>query len=79
VWDCEFPLGTTHYHEKVGMIVTVRPDGTPDSVEIVSDPGHGFAPAARDCAMRQRFVPARDGDGNPVPGKTRPFNVRYVP
>jgi protein TonB len=77
-WDCDFPLGRAA-HARVAIVVTVRPDGTPESVEIVSDPGHGFAPAARECAMRQRFLPARDRDGNPVLGKTRPFTVRYVP
>ena len=60
------------------MIVTVRPDGTAASAEIVSDPGDGFAQVARECAMRARFVPARDERGLPVLGKTGPFNVRFL-
>jgi protein TonB len=60
------------------MIVTVRPDGTPESVEVVSDPGGGFGAAASACAMRQRFVAAKDEDGNPVRGTTPEFSVRYV-
>jgi protein TonB len=78
-WDCDFPWANGLAHAKVGLVVNVRPDGTPESVEIVSDPGHGFGPAAHDCAMRQRFLPARDRNGNPVVGKTRPFTVRYIP
>jgi hypothetical protein len=76
-WDCEYPSWA-----KVGalvqMVVTVRPDGTAAAVEITSDPGHGFAGVARECAMRQRFLPARDEHGRPIFGKTGPFNVRFI-
>lgn len=76
-WDCEYPSWA-----KVGalvqMVVTVRPDGTAAAAEITSDPGHGFAGVARECAMRQRFLPARDEHGRPIFGKTGPFNVRFI-
>ncbi len=76
-WDCEFPPWA-----KVGgvvrMIATVQADGTAADAEIISDPGHGFAAVARECAMRQRFVAARDEHGKPTLGRTGPFNVRFV-
>jgi RNA polymerase sigma-70 factor (ECF subfamily) len=76
-WDCEFPSWA-----KVGgvvrMIATVRADGTAADAEIISDPGHGFAAVARECAMRQRFVAALDEHGKPTLGRTGPFNVRFV-
>jgi hypothetical protein len=76
-WDCDFPPGNTS-RARVRMIVTVRPDGSAESVEIVSDPGHGFGAAARECALKQRFLPASDPDGNPVRGATPAFNVLYT-
>jgi protein TonB len=76
-WDCDFPFGSPP-RARVRMVVMVLPDGSPESVEIVSDPGHGFAQAARECAMKQRFQPARDEDGEPTRGATPPFNVLYT-
>src|SRR5262249_23463190 len=76
-WDCDFPAG--HKRDtRVRMIVTVRPDGTAESVRIVPDPGEGLGAAARACAMRQRFVAATDEDGHPVRGETPEFSVRYI-
>ena len=76
-WDCSFPAWA-----KVGglvrMVVTVEPDGAPASVEILSDTGRVFADVARECAMRQRYTPARDARGHPVAGKTGAFNVRFI-
>jgi hypothetical protein len=76
-WDCDFPAWA-----KVGglvrMVVTVRPDGAAASVEILSATGPAFADVASECAMRQRFIPARDARGSPVSGKTGPFNVRFI-
>ena len=76
-WDCQFPSWA-----KVGgvvrMIATVRADGTAADAEIISDPGHGFAAVARECAMHQRFVAALDEHGKPTLGRTGPFNVRFV-
>ena len=60
------------------MMATVRPDGMAESVQILSDPGHGFAQVALGCAMRQPFLPALDERGMPIRGNTRPFIVRFV-
>jgi protein TonB len=58
--------------------VTVRPDGSALSVKVVSDPGHGFGRAARECALRQMYMPARDKQGHPVVGTTPPINVKFT-
>jgi protein TonB len=80
-WDCPFPPEADVDQidlMKVPIVVTVRPDGTPESVRVVSDPGHGFGRAARQCAMRQRYEPGRDRQGNPVSGTMPPFSVKFT-
>lgn len=59
------------------VVVTVRPDGTPLSVRVVSDPGHGFGRQARTCALGKRYTPGLDRDGNPTTSTTIPINVRF--
>jgi protein TonB len=61
----------------VTIVVTVRADGTPQSVRVLGDPGHGFGRAARQCALGKRFVPALDHDGNAILAPTPPFTVRF--
>jgi len=80
-WDCPFPPEADVDQidlQKVPIVVTVRADGTPESVRVVSDPGHGFGRAARQCAMRQRFEPARNREGHPVAGVLPNINVRFT-
>jgi protein TonB len=76
-WDCDFPPHQRN-DARVRMIVTVRADGSAEAVDIVSDPGRGFGQAARDCAMRQTFVPARDEDGHPQRSKTPEFTIHFI-
>jgi hypothetical protein len=79
-WDCEYPGAPTQGADAVvRLIATVRPDGTAESVDILSDPGNGFAEVARECAMRQPFSPALDERGQRIRGRTRPFVVRFMP
>jgi protein TonB len=61
----------------VAMVVDVRADGTPSSVTILSDPGWGFAEAARKCAMTKTYVAALDESGHPVASRTSPFKLRF--
>jgi len=77
--DCAFPAEAGDIdHAVVSIVVDVRKDGSAASVEIMRDPGHGFGGAARSCAFRQRFEPARDRAGHAVGGLTSPFNVRFT-
>jgi periplasmic protein TonB len=57
----------------VTLQIDVRADGTPSAVRVITDPGNGFGREARRFALTQRFQPALDHDGNPIPGtlKTR--------
>jgi len=80
-WDCRFPpeADTDQIDfEKVPIVVTVAPDGTPREVKVLKDPGHGFGRAARQCALAQRLTPALDSEGRPVLSTTPPFFVRFT-
>lgn len=80
-WSCShlFPSdpGAPNF-ASVMIVVTVRPDGSPRSIQVTSDPGHGFGSAARACALGQRYVPALDRTGNPITSVTPPITVRFT-
>jgi protein TonB len=66
-WNAPFPPEADGIDEAQVMLqVDVRPDGTPSSVRVLSDPGNGFGREARLYAMRQRFSPALDHNGTPI-------------
>jgi periplasmic protein TonB len=79
-WKCDFPpeadIDQVDQAFVVVMVAT-RADGSPDHVSILSDPGHGFARAARICAMKEHYDPALDHDGNPVAGQTKSIRIRF--
>lgn len=79
-WSCSslFPPGATRDEAWVSVVVTVRPDGSPASVAVLSDPGEGFGPAARACALRQTYQPALGADGAPTLGRTAPVRVHFT-
>ncbi len=79
-WSCPFPdeADTDQVDfAQVTVIVTVRGDGSPQSVQVVNDPGHGFGRAARMCALARRYNPGLDADGNPVTKSTPPIRVTF--
>lgn len=78
--DCPFPAeaDAEQIDQAYVMIqVKLKADGSPESVTVLQDPGHGFGREARKCAMRKQFSGALDADGNPVAGTTKPFRVRF--
>jgi periplasmic protein TonB len=80
-WNCPFPpeADSDQIDEAVAVInITVRADGTPASVSIVTDPGHGFGRAARMCALARRYTPGLDREGNPTTATTPPVRVRFT-
>lgn len=80
-WNCShlFPSDPeAGNHAIVVIVVTVRPDGTPRSIGVMQDPGHGFGAAARSCALSQRYAPALDRDGQPTTASTPPITVRFT-
>ncbi len=62
-------------YAQVTLIVTVRPDGTPQSVQVTSDPGHGFGRAARMCALARKYNAGKNRDGEPATMSTPPIRV----
>lgn len=80
-WKCPWPseADAEQIDEAyVSVQVTTRPDGTADKVTIVSDPGHGFAREARQCAMRERYNAALDREGNAMAGLTKAFRIHFT-
>jgi len=55
----------------------VRADGHAEHVDLLSDPGFGFGAAARMCALRTRFEPARDTAGQPIIALSPPIRVHF--
>ena len=80
-WSCPWPSeaeGAEIHLEIVVLRVFVRRNGTADAVKIVSDPGSGFGPAARACALRTHFRPALDDGGAAMAAWSPPIRVRFV-
>jgi len=80
-WSCPWPkeADVLSINEETAVIrVVVRAEGSPESVTIVSDPGHGFGEAAAVCARQMHFVPARAPDGEPVRSASAPIRVRFT-
>lgn len=78
--DCPFPAEADAEQidqAYVTIQVKVKPDGSPESVNIVQDPGKGFGREARKCAMRKKYNFALDVDGNPIGGMTGPIRVKF--
>jgi protein TonB len=79
-WNCPWPAEADAEHvneQTVVLQASVRADGRADKVGILSDPGFGFGTAARLCALRTRFEPARDRDGQPITAESPPIRVHF--
>ena len=80
-WDCPFPPEADAEQidqAVVTIVVAVKPDGSPQSVNVLSDPGHGFGRAARVCALSRRYQPGLDRTGAPMTVTTPPIRVRFT-
>lgn len=80
-WDCPFPpeADAEQIDQAVAsVVVTVRPDGSVQSVKVVEDPGYGFGRAARICALARRFNPGLDKTGQATTSVTPPIRVRFT-
>ncbi len=79
-WNCSrlFPSDPEAGDFAVVLVaVQVSASGKPNSVAVLRDPGHGFASAARKCALEQRFEPALDRMGSTIASTTPPISVRF--
>ena len=80
-WTCPWPhdADSESIDAEVAVVrVTVRPDSSVETANIVSDPGHGFGRAAVTCALRAHFASARDSDGHPIRSQSGPIRVRFT-
>jgi protein TonB len=63
--------------QTVVLRVSVRVDGRAERVDLLTDPGFGFGAAARLCASRTQFEPARDWAGQPAAALSPPIRVHF--
>ena len=79
-WNCAFPVEADVAgidRALVKLRVRLDASGTPVGTEILSDPGHGFARAARRCALERRYRPALDRSGLAQPAALT-LGIRFV-
>ncbi len=79
-WNCPFPAEAEEDgidHAVVGLEVEIGTDGSVRTVAVHSDPGSGFGREARACALRKRWLPALDRNGQPVQQKHK-LNVTFT-
>lgn len=77
---CAFPAQASKEdidEASVAIRVKVDATGKPTDVTVVSDPGHGFGEAAKTCAKKASFEPAKDKAGRPTTGEAT-IRVRFV-
>jgi protein TonB len=80
-WNCPWPKEADSQQideQSVLIQVVVRPDGTPESARVLSDPGHGFAAAARACALATHYSPAHDRQGRALRAESPPILVHFT-
>ena len=80
-WSCPWPAEADADQvdeQTVVLRVVVNASGDPQSAAVLADPGHGFGAAARACAMRTHFTPARNAGGVPVSATSPPIRVRFT-
>jgi TonB family protein len=65
-------------HQLVRVSVVVTAAGRVESVDVLDDPGRGFAAAAQACVRTWDFAPARDRDGRPMRSRLSPVSVRFM-
>ncbi|HTA19546.1 MAG TPA: ferric siderophore ABC transporter substrate-binding protein, partial [Polyangia bacterium] len=79
-WNCPWPAEADAQQvdeQTVVLRATVGADGHVAHVDLLSDPGFGFGAAARLCAMRTRFEPARASAGEPIDAVSPPIRVHF--
>ncbi len=62
----------------VRLRVAVGANGVPQTVQISSDPGFGFARAATRCAMSKRYLSSTDAQGVPIAAWTPFFEIHFA-
>ena len=79
-WNCPWPADADAQQvneQTVVLRAAVGVDGHVEHVDVLSDPGFGFGAAARMCALRTRFEPARAPAGEPIAAVSPPIRVHF--
>jgi protein TonB len=79
-WNCPWPAEADAQQvneQTVVLQAAVGVDGRVERVDVLADPGFGFGPAARLCALRTRFEPARAAAGQPIAAVSPPIRVHF--
>jgi len=79
-WNCPWPSEADARQvdqETVVIRVAVGVDGRADRVDVLQDPGFGFGPAARQCALTTRFGAARNPAGDAIAALSPPIRVHF--
>lgn len=80
-WQCQWPkqaVAQDIYEYFVELRVLVREDGRVQEVTVIDRHEYGFAEAARACALRTRFLPAYDENGDAIKKMSPPIRVRFT-
>ncbi|WP_437575181.1 TonB family protein [Sorangium sp. So ce887] len=81
VWACPYPDEADKNAIDRGTAVIkvyVEPDGSARWAVVLHDSGYGFGAAAAQCAVRRRYVPAKDRSGAPFGSWTLPITVTFT-
>jgi periplasmic protein TonB len=79
-WNCQFPAEADDAAIDFAVVtlrISVDPDGHASEISLVQDPGHGFGPAARNCASQRAYLPALNAGGHPTRASIT-VRVRFV-
>ncbi len=76
-WPCEADQAKINY-ARVRVRVSVSAEGHATAIEILNDPGYGFAQSARNCLAQMKFRAALDSNGQAVAAVTPPFVITYT-
>jgi protein TonB len=79
-WNCPWPADADAQQvneQTVVLRAAVGVDGHVEHVDVLSDPGFGFGAAARLCALRTRFEPARAPAGEPIAAVSPAIRVHF--
>lgn len=79
-WNCPWPTlaDRENIDEQTVLIrVQVSAKGHVEQVNVLQDPGFGFAQEAKRCAFQARFLAAQDDQGRPVRAFSPPIRVHF--
>lgn len=77
-WSCAWPAGVENVDRVVTMRVRVSADGKVEQVEVLKAATPELKRVVEECALTERFLPARDEEGRPHASTTRPLTIRFL-